>query len=65
MAWKSFEWPSLASKKCEKLEHNGMKPVGLILAGDHGIRATVDRFGRVQWFEVDGSGKMITPSSNG
>ena len=60
-----FDWPSVASIKCKSLEAEGMLPVGVILAvpdvpgQEHARRVTVDRFGRVQWWDVDGSGKMV------
>ena len=53
------EWPMLAHNKCFSLEQNGMTVTGVILEGESGERATVDRFGRVQWFTVNESGEMI------
>lgn len=54
----------LCHKKVEFLEGRGMEVVGVILAhrDDNGKidRATVDNFGRVQWWDVDGSGKMVS-----
>ncbi len=63
-----FDWPSVAFSKCKSLEAEGMLPVGVIMAvpdvpgQEHARRVTVDRFGRVQWWDVDGSGKM-TPNA--
>lgn len=64
MSWTNFEWPSSAQKKRNVLEAKGMRPVGIVMADESGKRATIDRYGRVQWWVVDGSGKMIAADEN-
>lgn len=58
---------NVASEKIRELEAQGFEIGGVILVdgqcqkdGTH-RRATVDSFGRVQWFSVDGSGRMFLP----
>jgi hypothetical protein len=33
-----------------------------IMSGDNKCRATIDSFGKVQWWHIDGSGTMIHES---
>ncbi|MGL4556919.1 MAG: hypothetical protein ACRCV5_05425, partial [Afipia sp.] len=67
--WKNFEWPTVADRKCDALERKGLKPIGVILAvpdepgQTQARRVTVDRWGRVQWWSVDGSGNMVPNAS--
>ncbi len=54
----------ICMKKIEHLESKGMVAIGLIFSfepDENGVlhRATVDNFGRVQWWNVDGSGAMV------
>ena len=60
---KTFTWSSVAHDKCSKQEKAGWKVIGVILANGNGERATIDKFGRVQWWTVDESGVM-TPAQN-
>ena len=56
---------STASQKIASLKAVGMVECGVILLDETtGKRATVDRWGRVQWWENDGSGAMVSPSSS-
>ena len=49
----------VASDKRASLEQQGMREIGTILVDpETGERATVDYFGRVQWWHNDGSGRM-------
>ncbi len=55
---------SVCASKLRSLEQSGMEVVGVILvkrkdANGTYQRATVDNFGRVQWWNVDGSGRMV------
>lgn len=55
---------SVCASKLRSLEQSGMEIVGVILVKREGAngtfqRATVDNFGRVQWWKVDGSGRMF------
>lgn len=45
--------------KAAQLSVKGMQPCGVILCDDQ-RRATVDLFGRVQWWGVSGSGEMVS-----
>ena len=59
---------SVCASKLRSLEQSGMEVVGVILVKrkeSNGTyqRATVDNFGRVQWWDVDGSGQMIAAKS--
>ena len=45
-------------KKIQSLKEQGFSEVGVILADASGERVTVDKYGRVQWWCVDGSGIM-------
>lgn len=54
---------SVCVSKLRSLEKSGMEIVGVILVQRKDVngkfkRATVDNFGRVQWWNVDGSGRM-------
>lgn len=58
---------NVASEKIRELEAQGFEIGGVILVegqcqkdGTH-RRATVDAFGWVQWFSVDGAGRMFFP----
>ena len=59
---------SICSKKLAQLESNGMEIVGLILvhrdASGKIERATVDNFGRVQWWDLDDSGRMVAKAGS-
>ena len=48
----------LDQRKILSLKEQGFSEIGVILADDTGRRVTVDKFGRVQWRCVDGSGVM-------
>ena len=50
---------SIAERKIKSLIDDGHEEIGVILQKD-GKRVTVDKFGRVQWWEVDGSGEMVS-----
>ncbi len=50
---------SIAERKIKSLIDDGHEAIGVILQKD-GKRVTVDNFGRVQWWELDGSGKMVS-----
>lgn len=59
----------VGATKLRELEARGFEIAGVILVdrkvekdGTH-RRATVDNFGRVQWWDVDGSGQMIAAKS--
>lgn len=64
-----IELTDICAKKSAFLVDKGMIPYGLILqrrlgSGDY-ERATVDKFGRVQWWKIDGSGKMFAEHAIG
>ena len=48
---------SVSERKIKSLIEEGFEEIGVILQKD-GKRVTVDKFGRVQWWELDGSGEM-------
>ena len=48
----------LDQRKILSLKEQGFSEIGVILADDTWRRVTVDKFGRVQWWCVDGSGIM-------
>lgn len=46
----------LDQRKILSLKEQGFSEIGVMLADDTGKRVTVDKYGRVQWWCVDGSG---------
>lgn len=49
----------IAEEKRLQLRESGMQPIGWIFIDPvTGRRATLDYFGRVQWWEIDRSGRM-------
>jgi hypothetical protein len=57
---------SLVKNKIDHLEGRNMQVTGVIMSeimsGDNKCRATIDSFGKVQWWHIDGSGTMIYES---
>ena len=55
---------SVSERKIKSLIGEGFEEIGVILQKD-GKRATVDKFGRVQWWEIGGSGEMVSSPAYG
>lgn len=54
---------SVFDQKLKSLKDEGYTEIGVILIDKStNKRCTVDRFGRVQYWDVDGSGVMIAPA---
>lgn len=53
---------TIGDRKAIQMLEQGMEPIGAMLIDpETGRRATVDIYGRVQWWEVDGAGALVCP----
>lgn len=58
-------WETIGERKANQMLEQGMEPIGAVLLDPKtGKRATVDIYGRVQWWEVDGAGALV-PNAGG
>ena len=55
------EFVNASKMKASYLEKDGMQPIGIIYQHPKtNARATLDIYGRVQWWDTDGSGRMVS-----
>lgn len=53
-------WETVGERKANQMLEQGMIAVGVMLQDTMtGKRATIDIYGRVQWWEVDGAGALV------